>query len=86
MITFTVSESKGYRERTIENVMMSDATVAFAFKFNTGGEELTRKACKAQKKPYFAFDMSEQLFFRQSGSFFRCMVKEAQSEAFECSR
>ena len=49
----------GYRERTIENVRRSDATIAFAQNFNTPGEILTRNTAKSEHKPYLAIDIDK---------------------------
>ena len=41
---FSISESSGYRQRTIENAEWSDLTLALAVDFNTAGEKLTKTA------------------------------------------
>jgi hypothetical protein len=51
MITFIQHSSTQYPPRTYENAG-ADATIAFAFNFNTPGEKLTREAVKAQGKLY----------------------------------
>lgn len=56
MITFTTSESSGYRERTIENAK-ADATIAIAIDFTTAGEKLTKNAVKQNGKLYIPIDM-----------------------------
>lgn len=61
MIQFLEHSSKQYPPRTYENAS-ADATIAFAFDFNTAGEKLTRDAVIAQGKayisihPYFSSD------------------------------
>lgn len=49
MIKFIQHSSPKYPPRTYENAS-ADATIAFAFDFNTAGEKLTKDAVDAQKK------------------------------------
>jgi hypothetical protein len=51
MITFQQHSSSRYPPRTFENAS-ADATIAFAFDFNTPGEKLTKEAAKTQGKIY----------------------------------
>lgn len=51
MIKFIQHASPKYPPRTYENAS-ADATIAFAFDFNTPGEKLTKDAVDAQKKMY----------------------------------
>lgn len=53
MICFKQHDSPKYPPRTWENAS-ADATLAFAFDFNTPGEQLTRGAVSAQNKKYIA--------------------------------
>lgn len=55
MILFLEHSSKQYPPRTYENAS-ADATLAFAFDFNTAGERLTRDAVSAQGKAYIPID------------------------------
>src|SRR5688572_23479040 len=64
MITFLQHSSTQYPPRTYENAS-ADATIAFAFNFNTPGEILTKDSVKAQSKLYVpvnaAIDGNEKL-------------------------
>lgn len=51
MIKFIQHQSPKYPPRTYENAS-ADATIAFAFDFNTPGERLTKDAVKSQGKIY----------------------------------
>jgi hypothetical protein len=51
MIKFLQHSSHRYPPRTFENAS-ADATIAFAFDFNTPGEVLTKEAVKTQSKLY----------------------------------
>jgi hypothetical protein len=51
MITYKEHRSSKYPPRTWENAN-ADATIAFAFDFNTPGERLTRDAVETQDKLY----------------------------------
>lgn len=44
---------KGYAARTFSNVCNADATVRFAFNFDSPGERCTYRAIKRYEKPYF---------------------------------
>jgi hypothetical protein len=50
-ITFQEDQSFGYKERTLKNAS-ADATIAFAFDFNSAGEKLTKSSVENQKKMY----------------------------------
>lgn len=56
MIEFLEHHSERYPPRTYENAG-ADATIAFAFDFETSGERLTRKYVQVQKKLYFRVDL-----------------------------
>ncbi len=49
----------GYRERTRQNVIDSDATLIIYFGYPTGGTELTIRFCISEKKPYVLIDAEE---------------------------
>lgn len=51
MIKFIQHKSSQYPPRTFENAS-ADATIAFAFDFNTPGERLTQEAVRTQGKLY----------------------------------
>ena len=52
-------ESKGgYRQRTIENVQASDATLMMAIDPHSAGEMLTWRACRESKKPVLRVHIS----------------------------
>lgn len=51
-------ESGSYRERTIQNVIDSDATLIICFGEPEGGTLTTVLQCEAQKKPYKLIDAS----------------------------
>lgn len=51
-IIFEECTVKGYAARTKMNVKETDATVAFAVDFSTGGEKITRKLCMDLNKPF----------------------------------
>lgn len=53
MIKFIQHPSPKYPPRTYENAS-ADATIAFAFDFNTAGERLTKDAVESQKKMYIS--------------------------------
>lgn len=63
MIKFLQHSSHRYPPRTFENAS-ADATIAFAFDFNTPGEKLTKDAVKTQGKIYIPID--GELFSRSS--------------------
>lgn len=46
----------GYRERTLRNVVDSDATVLIYFSRTTGGTDLTRRYCMQESKPVLLLD------------------------------
>lgn len=56
MIKFLQHSSSKYPPRTYENAS-ADATIAFAFDFNTPGEKLTKEAVRTQDKLYLPVDM-----------------------------
>lgn len=56
MITFLQHNSTQYPPRTYENAS-ADATIAFAFNFNTPGELLTKDSVKAQSKLYLPINV-----------------------------
>jgi len=58
MIYFKEHSSYGYSGRTLHNVNSSDATLALAIDFKTGGEICTRNYCDKLKKPYFRIDFN----------------------------
>lgn len=64
-VRFSESDSSYYRDRTVYNVVHSDATVAFAFNLDSPGEKLTRNAAYSNRRPYCAvqlpFDRNELL-------------------------
>lgn len=49
----------GYRERTLQNVVDSDATLIIYFGNLSGGTEQTLGFCIAQRKPYLLIDAEE---------------------------
>lgn len=53
MITFIEHNIYGYAARTIENAILADCTIAFAFDFNTPGEKLTKRATLNAGRLYF---------------------------------
>lgn len=55
MIKFLQHSSSRYPPRTFDNAS-ADATIAFAFDFNTPGEKLTKEAVKTQSKIYIPID------------------------------
>lgn len=57
MITFIQHNIYGYAARTIENAMLADCTIAFAFDFNTPGERLTKSATVNARRLYFQVDL-----------------------------
>lgn len=57
MIKFIQHKSPKYPPRTYENAS-ADATIAFAFDFNTPGERLTQDAVKTQGKLYIGVNPS----------------------------
>jgi hypothetical protein len=59
MIKFVQHPSAKYPPRTYENAS-ADATIAFAFDFNTPGERLTYDAVKTQGKIYIPIVAQEQ--------------------------
>ena len=50
----------GYRQRTWQNVIHSDATVIFFQEEATGGTLLTIKYCQTHRKPHLLIDMTKQ--------------------------
>lgn len=52
-------DGAGYRERTIQNVVDSDATLIVYFEDLHGGTELTMLACIRREKPYKLVDGAE---------------------------
>lgn len=48
---FTTARSSDYKQRTIDNAVWSDITLAFAEDFSTSGEELTAKSAKNKYAP-----------------------------------
>jgi len=59
MIKFLQHSSPKYPPRTFENAS-ADATIAFAFDFNTPGEKLTKEAVKTQGKIYLHVDVRSE--------------------------
>lgn len=57
MIKFLQHSSSKYPPRTFENAS-ADATIAFAFDFNTPGERLTKEAVRTQSKIYIPISVS----------------------------
>jgi len=51
--------SVSYVPRTKWNVKHSDATIRFAFNYNSAGEICTYKAIKQYNKPYFDIDLND---------------------------
>ncbi|MBT3046697.1 MAG: hypothetical protein G8D61_16255 [gamma proteobacterium symbiont of Ctena orbiculata] len=49
----------GYRERTLQNVVDSDATLIVYFGFLSGGTEQTVAFCIAERRPYLLIDAGE---------------------------
>ncbi|MBT3039851.1 MAG: putative molybdenum carrier protein [Candidatus Thiodiazotropha sp. (ex Codakia orbicularis)] len=49
----------GYTERTLQNVIDSDATLIIYFGYLSGGTEQTLAFCIAQRKPYLLIDAEE---------------------------
>lgn len=58
MIKFLQHSSERYPPRTFENAS-ADATIAFAFDFNTPGERLTKEAVDTQNKIYIPVKSSQ---------------------------
>lgn len=50
------SHKTGYRDRTLDNVLNSDATIIFSTNPSSAGTKLTIKFCKAQNKPHLLID------------------------------
>lgn len=59
MIKFLQHNSSRYPPRTFENAS-ADATIAFAFDFNTPGERLTKEAVKTQGKIYLPVNIKAE--------------------------
>lgn len=55
----TVLPGAGYRGRTRQNVIDSDATAILFYESLTGGTLLTRNLCVRQKKPFIVIDAQE---------------------------
>lgn len=53
--------SPAYPPRTEQNVFSADATVRFAFDFQSAGERCTLKAIEKFEKPYFDVPISRQI-------------------------
>lgn len=49
----------GYRERTLQNVVDSDATLIIYFDYLSGGTEQTLAFCIDERKPYLLIDAGE---------------------------
>ena len=57
MIDFLEHHSQDYPGRTHDNVVESDATIAFALDFESPGEKLTKYYCDKYHKPYIPVDL-----------------------------
>ncbi|MES9829387.1 MAG: putative molybdenum carrier protein [Candidatus Thiodiazotropha sp.] len=55
----TALANAGYTERTLQNVIDSDATLIIYFGYLSGGTEQTLAFCIAQRKPYLLIDAGE---------------------------
>lgn len=55
----TVLAGAGYRERTRQNVLDSDATLIIYFGYPSGGTEQTIASCIEARKPYVLVDAGE---------------------------
>ena len=58
-IDFQEDQSTGYKERTVKNAS-ADATIAFAYNFNSAGEKLTKKSVLEQNKKYIALNVPKK--------------------------
>ena len=58
-ITFQEDQSFGYRERTLKNAS-ADATIAFAFDFDSAGERLTKSSVENQNKKYIPIPIGKK--------------------------
>lgn len=52
------TEDYNYKTRTWKNVELADASVRFAFNFNSPGERCTLNAIKHHRKPYLDIDLN----------------------------
>lgn len=57
-----IEHSHGYRERTIQNVIQSDVTIAIASRYDTAGEILTKRSCIKHGKLYIALPLNDISF------------------------
>jgi hypothetical protein len=82
MIKFLEHSSAKYPPRTFENAS-ADATIAFAFDFNTPGEKLTREAAQTQSKLYLS--VSAEIFSHQNINLKIKAVASALSDKKVCT-
>ena len=58
LMSYGLKEHRGgYRDRTWQNVLDSNATIRLAFDFNSPGERCTKKAIIRYKKPHYDIDL-----------------------------
>lgn len=61
MITVIEHHTASYPGRTAVNAKESDGTIAFAYNFDSAGEQLTEKMCKQYNKPILKIQLREPL-------------------------
>jgi len=66
----------GYRQRSLQNVLDSDATAIICAGNPTGGTLLTLKCCKNEKKPYILIDTKTRDISAASDELLKFIRKE----------
>lgn len=67
-IEFTECSKIGYKPRTEQNVVETDATIMIYWDGLTAGEKLTRKLCIEHNKPRFEIDFGDLVSHRTTSS------------------